>query len=97
MPSNVLAVKEGEPLRRTLVSVAPQARAFFTKPPNDPEFAVYQLRDDGSLESLMQTPQTRPENYFGLSRKPRGCRSVATRSCHQAAPPHCNSDSLAST
>ncbi|ASN20163.1 hypothetical protein CGK93_11150 [Arthrobacter sp. YN] len=71
MPSNVLAVKEGESLRRTLVSVAPQAWAFFTKPPNDPEYAVYQLRDDGSVESLMQTPQTRPENYFGLSRKQR--------------------------
>ena len=71
MPSNVLAVKEGEPLRRTLVSLAPQAWAFFTKPPNDPEFAVYQLRDDGSIESLMLTPQTRPGNYFGLSRKQR--------------------------
>ena len=71
MPSNVLAVKEGEPLRRTLVSLAPQAWAFFTKPPDDPEFAVYQLREDGSLDSLMLTPQTRPENLFGLSRKQR--------------------------
>ncbi|WP_407319279.1 SdpA family antimicrobial peptide system protein [Isoptericola halotolerans] len=70
LPSNVLAVREGEPVRRLAVALAPQSWGFFTKDPAEEELEPYLVTDEG-LEHVLAFPQASPGNPFGISRKHR--------------------------
>ncbi|MBT2484182.1 hypothetical protein J7E28_05655 [Microbacterium sp. ISL-108] len=65
MPSNVLSLRDGSALRLVFRGFMPQGWAFFTKPPNDPEFHVYAVVDDEAIASAMLFPNARVENLFG--------------------------------
>ncbi|MDQ0540899.1 antimicrobial peptide system SdpA family protein [Curtobacterium flaccumfaciens] len=54
--------------RGAIVAIAPQRWEFFTASPEKPVLVAY--RQD-SLDSLMQLPQSKAENLFGLSRTQR--------------------------
>lgn len=71
LPSNVLAARDGGALRTVTVRLLPQSWAFFTKPPNDPEVVPYRVHADGELEFVSLLPNSRSENYYGLTRRQR--------------------------
>lgn len=71
LPSNVLSVRDGGPMRVLWAHALPQGWAFFTKPPSDPELVAYRLEDDGELSYAALTPNSLPRNMFGLTRKQR--------------------------
>lgn len=68
LPSNVLSIRDGSTFRTTIVDLAPQNWAFFTRSPREEEYIPYSLDDD---EEKLTTPQIRPENLFGFSRNQR--------------------------
>ncbi|MFV0534716.1 MAG: SdpA family antimicrobial peptide system protein [Cumulibacter sp.] len=68
LPSNALSVRDGSTVRWLFSGFMPQGWAFFTKPPDDPEFHAYRVGDDGKIESASVYPNSRAENLFGISR-----------------------------
>jgi antimicrobial peptide system SdpA family protein len=70
LPDNVLSSPDPRyrAVRAAFATVSPQAWGFFTNPPQSEELGVYR---SPSLEFLLQTPQNRIENFFGLSRAQR--------------------------
>lgn len=73
LPPNVVLGKGDLPtVRSQLNLVASQRFAFFTRPPQSEEINAVRVAGDRSLgESLLHTPQSRVENYLGLSRRQR--------------------------
>lgn len=73
LPPNVVLGKGDLPtVRSQLNLVASQRFAFFTRPPQSEEINAVRVAGDRSLgESLLRTPQSRVENYLGLSRQQR--------------------------
>lgn len=71
LPSNVLSVRDGGPLRTTALAYMPEGWAFFTKPPSDSDLVPYEQRPDGEVSSLSRFPQSAHSNLLGLSRKQR--------------------------
>ncbi|MEU4179398.1 SdpA family antimicrobial peptide system protein [Streptomyces sp. NPDC026589] len=70
LPSNVLSTRDGGDLRSLSARFLPQSWAFFTKPPNDPEFVPYVVSDDG-VGYAAQLPNSRSDNLYGLTRRQR--------------------------
>ncbi|MEU8892906.1 SdpA family antimicrobial peptide system protein [Streptomyces sp. NPDC048442] len=70
LPSNVLSTRDGGDLRAISARFLPQSWAFFTKPPNDPEFVPYVVNDDG-VAYAARLPNSRADNLYGLSRRQR--------------------------
>ncbi|MGV0332599.1 SdpA family antimicrobial peptide system protein [Corynebacterium kroppenstedtii] len=68
LPSNVISLRDGSGLRTTVVDLAPQNWAFFTKSPRELEYIPYSL-ENNRME--LSTPQTKAENLFGFSRDQR--------------------------
>jgi antimicrobial peptide system SdpA family protein len=64
----VLNPSTSDVIRKYVAMTVPQGWAFFTKPPDDPEIGIYDARTG---RSILATPQTRVENFFGLSRTQR--------------------------
>lgn len=60
--------KAAAAFRGAIVAIAPQRWEFFTASPEKPVLVAY--RQD-SLDSLMELPQSKAENLFGLSRTQR--------------------------
>lgn len=71
LPSNVLSARDGGGLRVIMARTLPQSWAFFTKPPNDPEIAPYQVRVYETLQYASLLPNSRRSNFYGLTRKQR--------------------------
>lgn len=70
LPSNVLSVRDGGPVRVFSAKALPQGWAFFTKPPSDAELVAYRVVD-GRLDFASLTPNSRADNLFGLTRTQR--------------------------
>ncbi|MFD7505139.1 SdpA family antimicrobial peptide system protein [Streptomyces sp. NPDC059850] len=70
LPSNVLSTRDGGELRSLSARLLPQSWAFFTKPPNDPEFVPYTVSDDG-VSYAARLPNSRSDNLYGLTRRQR--------------------------
>jgi antimicrobial peptide system SdpA family protein len=70
LPSNVLSTRDGGDLRAFSARFLPQSWAFFTKPPNDPEFVPYAV-NDGGVDYAARLPNSRADNLYGLSRRQR--------------------------
>lgn len=69
LPSNVLVTRSpGDQMRLAFNILSSQDYAFFTK---DPESETLDAIDVASWESVLATPQNRPQNLFGLSRTQR--------------------------
>ncbi|MFJ6721675.1 SdpA family antimicrobial peptide system protein [Streptomyces sp. NPDC091259] len=70
VPKNVITLPAQSKMKHTVVNVAPQGWAFFTKSPRDPEVTPYEKTPDGWRE-LSLTPHASPHNAFGLNRRSR--------------------------
>lgn len=71
--STVLLPREqgdGDPLRRYILPVVPQSWPFFTKLPNDPEYAAYAVDGQG-VHSRTDFPNAQASNLFGFARTQR--------------------------
>ncbi|MGV0111795.1 SdpA family antimicrobial peptide system protein [Arthrobacter sp. CP30] len=69
MPSNVLSVRDGGPVRTFFGTLMPQSWSFFTKPPDSPELTAYVVQSaDQTLANASEFPNSRPENLFGFAR-----------------------------
>ncbi|WP_371833874.1 SdpA family antimicrobial peptide system protein [Rhodococcoides yunnanense] len=71
LPSNVLSVRDGGPLRSAALAYMPEGWSFFTKPPSDHDLVPYAQRPGGDVKSLSRFPQSAPGNLMGISRKQR--------------------------
>jgi antimicrobial peptide system SdpA family protein len=69
-PANVLVSKADSSVLKVVAGIIPQGWAFFTKDPQSAEIVAYRPGADG-LTSLQATPQTRVENWWGLTRTQR--------------------------
>lgn len=58
-------------LRREINTVATQTFGFFTKDPKSQDFLPLSNEEGYEGESLLTTPQGKPENWFGIKRKQR--------------------------
>lgn len=70
LPSNVV-LGEDEGFRLNLNIIASEQFPFFTKSPESETIGVYRVSPSGGVQNLISTPQGRPDNLFGLSRKQR--------------------------
>lgn len=71
LPSNVLSSRTpNDPIRVAFNLVALENYGFFTKDPQG-EFGGVYTQASGGLQSAVITPQNRPTNGFGLSRRQR--------------------------
>ncbi|WP_428985883.1 SdpA family antimicrobial peptide system protein [Streptomyces pyxinicus] len=70
LPKNTITLPAQNEVRHTVVNVAPQGWAFFTKSPRDVEVVPYGKRA-GKWRSLSMTPHSSPRNFFGLDRASR--------------------------
>lgn len=88
LPPNVILGKGDLPMVRSQLNlIASQRFAFFTRPPQSEEINAVRVSGDWSLgESLLHTPQSRVENYFGLSRRQRA-QGPELATLVQAVPP----------
>jgi antimicrobial peptide system SdpA family protein len=73
LPTNIVWNRGQWPtVRAGLNVVAGQNFAFFTRSPESDEYVAYRLQPDGVLgDSLLQVPQGKSANLFGLSRTQR--------------------------
>lgn len=69
-PSNVVDQRDGSTGRWFFSQLLPESWAFFTKPPDSPEFSVFKIDHDG-INSALLFPHSRKENLYGISRKQR--------------------------
>lgn len=69
-PSNVVSSQSASE-RQFIRLLFPQGWAFFTRPSDDPEWHPYAVDDGAHLMSLSKLPNSRSENYFGISRAQR--------------------------
>ncbi|WP_079060142.1 SdpA family antimicrobial peptide system protein [Streptomyces bungoensis] len=70
LPKNAITLPAQKSVRHTVVNMAPQGWAFFTKSPRDPEIRPYG-KQAGSWRSLALGPHSSPRNFFGLNRASR--------------------------
>ncbi|MHC6624496.1 SdpA family antimicrobial peptide system protein [Streptomyces globosus] len=70
VPKNVITLPAQSKVKHTVVNIAPQGWAFFTKSPRDVEVMPYKKTPDG-WQSLSLTPHASPHNAFGLNRESR--------------------------
>ncbi|MCB5182000.1 SdpA family antimicrobial peptide system protein [Streptomyces antimicrobicus] len=70
VPKNVITLPAQTKVKHTVVNIAPQGWAFFTKSPRDPEVVPYKKTPDG-WQALSLTPHASPHNAFGLNRESR--------------------------
>lgn len=70
VPKNVITLPAQSEVKHTVVNLAPQGWAFFTKSPRDPEVVPYRKSSDG-WRALSLTPHSSPHNAFGLDRESR--------------------------
>ncbi|WP_179150796.1 SdpA family antimicrobial peptide system protein [Leifsonia sp. NCR5] len=70
LPDNVLSSPDPghRAIRAGFATIFPQSWGFFTNPPQTEELGIY---TSTTFASLLQTPQNRVENAFGLSRAQR--------------------------
>ncbi|MFE4948985.1 SdpA family antimicrobial peptide system protein [Leifsonia sp. NPDC056665] len=61
---------EGDVLRRYVLPVFPQSWPFFTKPPDDSEYAAYSVSGN-RISAATDFPNSLPSNAFGFSRSQR--------------------------
>ncbi|WP_374203711.1 SdpA family antimicrobial peptide system protein [Pseudonocardia sp. ICBG601] len=72
LPSNVVSWRDGGAVRKIVASALPEGWAFFTKPPNDPEYVPIYSADGGrTFEGGSSLPNSRFENWYGLLRSQR--------------------------
>ncbi|MDO5617837.1 SdpA family antimicrobial peptide system protein [Kocuria sp.] len=70
LPSNVLVDRGGSGIKHMkLLEYWPQGWSFFTRPPTESTLVAYST--NSSPENLMQTPQGKGENIYGLTRSQR--------------------------
>ncbi|MCM1974409.1 MULTISPECIES: SdpA family antimicrobial peptide system protein [Streptomyces] len=70
LPKNVISLPAQEEVKYTVVNLAPQGWAFFTKSPRDPEIIPFK-KAPGDWRPLALTPHASPRNAFGLNRESR--------------------------
>ncbi|MFD3775125.1 SdpA family antimicrobial peptide system protein [Streptomyces sp. NPDC058612] len=70
VPKNVITLPAQSKVKHTVVNIAPQGWAFFTKSPRDPEVIPYGKTPTG-WKPLSLTPHASPRNAFGLNRESR--------------------------
>lgn len=70
MPTNIISTEIPDTARKTVLRIAPQGWAFFTRDPQSVYIAAYRLTSDG-YDDAMITPQGRVENLWGISRRAR--------------------------
>ncbi|MFD4245815.1 SdpA family antimicrobial peptide system protein [Streptomyces sp. NPDC058525] len=70
VPKNVITLPGQTKVKHTVVNVAPQGWAFFTKSPRDPEVTPYEQTSSG-WRGISLTPHASPHNAFGLNRESR--------------------------
>ncbi|MCH0541063.1 SdpA family antimicrobial peptide system protein [Streptomyces sp. MUM 203J] len=75
LPKNTISLPGQQTVRHTVVNLAPQGWAFFTKSPRDPEVMPFakspsEKAADG-WRPLSLTPHASPGNAFGLDRQSR--------------------------
>ncbi|MEU5150688.1 SdpA family antimicrobial peptide system protein [Streptomyces yangpuensis] len=70
VPKNVITLPAQNKVKHTVVNIAPQGWAFFTKSPRDPEVVPYKKTPEG-WQTLSLTPHASPHNAFGLDRESR--------------------------
>ncbi len=72
LPSNVVSWRDGSAVRKMVASALPEGWAFFTKPPNDPEYVpVYSVDGGRTFVGGSLLPNSRIENWYGLLRSQR--------------------------
>ncbi|GAA2929871.1 hypothetical protein GCM10020221_27130 [Streptomyces thioluteus] len=71
LPTNALSSRHSKGARTVLNTVTPENWAFFTRNPQNGQSGIYAYGRDGSVRSLLATPQGDPSNLFGLSRTQR--------------------------
>ncbi|MGW2747583.1 SdpA family antimicrobial peptide system protein [Streptomyces sp. NPDC001450] len=67
LPRNTITLPAQKSVRHTVVNLAPQGWAFFTKSARDPEIRPYGKQSDG-WRSLALGPHSSARNFFGLDR-----------------------------
>ncbi|MEV0258553.1 SdpA family antimicrobial peptide system protein [Streptomyces sp. NPDC050732] len=70
LPKNVISLPAQQEVKHTVVNLAPQGWAFFTKSPRDPEVVPFK-KESGHWEAQSLTPHAAPRNAFGLNRASR--------------------------
>ncbi|MFE7410246.1 SdpA family antimicrobial peptide system protein [Streptomyces laurentii] len=70
LPKNAITLPAQKEARHTVINMAPQGWAFFTKSPRDVEVVPYGNRS-GRWQPLSMTPHSSPKNAFGLDRASR--------------------------
>ncbi|MFE7621012.1 SdpA family antimicrobial peptide system protein [Streptomyces sp. NPDC057496] len=70
LPKNVISLPGQKEARHTVVNLAPQGWAFFTKSPRDPEVVPFK-KAPGDWKPISLTPHASPHNAFGLDRESR--------------------------
>ncbi|SIE35677.1 antimicrobial peptide system protein, SdpA family [Mycobacteroides abscessus subsp. abscessus] len=72
LPSNAMMGRsDAVQLKLFFNVVASQGFGFFTRDPQSEQTDAYQVLPDGSMHSLLITPQTRSSNLYGVSRRQR--------------------------
>ncbi|MEU7165130.1 SdpA family antimicrobial peptide system protein [Streptomyces morookaense] len=70
MPGNVLTRSWMGGVKNVFTITAPQGWAFFTKNPQSLDVYAYRAHE-GDYTNVLDTPQVKPSNLFGLTRKQR--------------------------
>ncbi|MER5938257.1 SdpA family antimicrobial peptide system protein [Streptomyces sp. NPDC001928] len=70
LPRNVISLPAQEKVKHTVVNLAPQGWAFFTKSPRDLEVIPFK-KAPGDWQPLSLAPHASPRNAFGLDRESR--------------------------
>lgn len=71
VPHPIASLPMQDKIRPEIVAIFPQAWGFFSRSPRDPNYAVYQLTQNGEVLSLTTWPATTASNFYGLSRRGR--------------------------
>lgn len=72
LPSNVLFSSAAmSSIRMPINVIANQSFGYFTKPPQSDQIGLYLRRADGQISDAMITPQSRYQNFLGVSRRQR--------------------------
>lgn len=72
LPSNVLFTSTaGSAVRMPINIIVNQSFGYFTKPPQSDQIGLYVRDGDGRISDAMITPQSKYQNFLGVSRRQR--------------------------
>lgn len=70
-PSNIFVGRTHASLKNGFNIIASESFPFFTRNPETDFAGVYSISPDGKISNLLITPQAKPRNGFGFSRRQR--------------------------